>query len=135
MPPHIIMHGIPLCIIDVSIAMRSFIMSIIEGSIGIILQIIPSFPISIVILHIIGIMPMPMPIIGIIMGIPIMGFIIIGFIMPIIGFIIGMLFIIGFPIGLWFIAVIMLVATSYGAQTKAQLDRAFSSAAPRCASA
>src|SRR5262245_48858108 len=65
-------------------------------SIGIILQIMPSLPISQVILHIIGIMPMP--IIGIIMGIPIiMGFIIMGFI-PIIGFIpiMGFIPIIGF---------------------------------------
>jgi hypothetical protein len=85
-------------------------------SIGIILQIMPSLPISQVILHIIGIMPMP--IIGIIIGMPIipiiMGFIIgfiippiIGFIIPpIIGFIIPpimgfiMLPIIGFIIGI-----------------------------------
>ncbi len=132
MPPHIIMHGIPLFIIAIIIVMRSFIISIIEGSIGIILQIIPSLPISIVILHIIGIMPMP--IIGIMPMPIIMGFIIIGFI-PIIGFIIGMWFIIGIPIGMWFMAVIMLVRTSYGVLPIAQLERAFSSAAPCRASA
>jgi len=71
-------------------------------SIGIILHIMPSLVISQVILHIIGIMPMP--IIGIIIGMPmpgIMPFIIMGFIMPIIGFIMPMPimgFIIGIPI-------------------------------------
>ena len=78
------MHGMPLFIMDIIMFMRSFIISICEGSIGIILQTIPSLVISHVILHIIGIMPMP--IIGIIIGMPIAGFImpIIGF-MPIIG--------------------------------------------------
>src|SRR5687767_11434181 len=76
-------------------------------SIGIILQTMPSLVISHVMLHIIGIMFMPMPIIGIIIGMPpimgfipiIMGFIIIGFI-PIIGFIaimFGIMFVIGIP--------------------------------------
>src|SRR5687767_15089023 len=78
-------------------------------SIGIILQIMPSLPISQVILHIIG---MPMPIIGIIIGIMpmiwfmrIIGFMLIIWIMPIIGFmpIMGFiipLFIIGIIIGI-----------------------------------
>ena len=73
MPPHIIMHGIPFAIIDVIIIIRSFIISICDGSIGIILQTIPSLPISHVILHIMGIimfMPiMPIMLMGIIIGI------------------------------------------------------------------
>lgn len=92
-PPHIIMHGMPMFIMDIIICMRSFIMSICDMSIGIILQTMPSLPISIVILHIIGMFIMPMgfmPIIGIIIGMPMP---IIGFIMP---FIIGIMFIIGF---------------------------------------
>src|ERR1051326_4892567 len=130
MPPHIIMQGIPACIIDIIISQRPFIISIWAGSIGIILQTIPSLPISQVILHIIGIMPMP--IIGIIIGMPmpmcimgfmpipiIMGFIIIGFIpmwpmWPIIGFIGIWWFIIG--IGIAFI----MVAASYGHAGSAQ---------------
>ena len=111
MPPHIIMHGIPDCII----VMRSFIISICDASIGMTFIIMPSFVISQLILHIIGIiMPMPiMCIMGFIIPIIcIIGFIIIGIIgiiigmgdcMPIIGFmpvIIGFIpFIIGFIMG------------------------------------
>jgi hypothetical protein len=123
MPPHIMMHGIPLAIIDVIIAIRSFIMSIIEGSIGISLQIMPSLPISQVILHMIGIMPLAMLGIdiigigiGIIIGMPIIPFI--GFI-PIVGIIIGIgiEFIIGgFIIGIAFI----MVRTSYGPRSNVQ---------------
>ena len=73
-PPHIIMQGMPAAIIRVMASQRSFIMSIDMPSAGIILQTMPSFPISKDIRHIIaapGIMPMPiMPIIcGIIPGI------------------------------------------------------------------
>ena len=110
MPPHIIMHGIPFCIIDIIMFMRSFIISICEGSMGIIRQIIPSLPISHVILHIIGIMPVIGIIIGIGIGMPIIMFGIgdgapqkpiigpvagIVWFMPIIGIICCMWFIIG----------------------------------------
>jgi hypothetical protein len=141
MPPHIIMQGIPFCMHDIIVCMRSFMESIIAGSIGIILQTMPSLVISMVHLHIIGIMPMPiigiMPIIGmpmpmfIIMGfIIIIGFIIIGFIimlgipMPIMGFIIPFIpFIIGIGIDIGIpplligigIAFIMLTAILCGA--------------------
>ena len=54
MPPHIIMQGAPACIMDIIEEQRSFIMSICEASIGIILHIMPSLVISQVILHIIG---------------------------------------------------------------------------------
>src|SRR5687768_5951198 len=78
MPLHIIMHGIPICIICIIISQRCFIISICEASIGIILHIMPSLVISTVMRHIMGaIIPMPIPII--------MGFIIpiiMGFIMP-----------------------------------------------------
>ena len=150
MPPHIIMHGMPMFIMDCIMVMRSFIMSICAMSIGIIFIIMPSLVISQVMRHIIGaIMPfmpfmpiigigiiigMPMPIIGFM---PIMGFII-GFIMPIMfimgfmpimfimGFIIpfiipcGIAFIIGFIPMLWFIAFIILMATSYVVARSAQ---------------
>jgi hypothetical protein len=146
MPPHIIMHGIPLAIIDVIIVIRSFIISIIEGSIGIILQIMPSLPISQVILHIIGIMPMPIIGICIIMGMPIIiGFmpmpIIIGFIMGfipiIIGFIMGFIpiigigFIIGWLIGIAFIMVMASYARDQIAQVNGQhaIERAALSSA------
>lgn len=146
MPLHIIMHGIPMCIMLFIISQRDFIISICDMSIGIILHVMPSLVISQVILHIIGIMPMP--IIGIIIGMPfimlpiigimlppiigimfIIGFIpiigimfIMGF-MPIIGFIIGIEFIIGIPMFELFvgIAFIMLVAASYGAPRSAQV--------------
>jgi hypothetical protein len=152
MPPHIIMHGIPMFIMFVIMDMRSFIMSICDMSIGIILQIMPSLPISIVILHIIGmpIMPMGMGIgIGIIIGIgigigimPMLGFIIpmLGFIIPIIGFIafimglmppiigippIGIEFIIGIPMLLFIIGVaiaFIMMPTSYGVPWIAQAE-------------
>ena len=82
MPPHIIIIGAPIAIIDCMASQRSFMRGIIDASVGIIFIIMPSLVISHVILHIIGIMPMP--IIGIIIGIPIMP--IPGFMTPIIGF-------------------------------------------------
>jgi hypothetical protein len=124
MPPHIIIIGAPMAIIDVMASQRSCIRGIIDASVGIIFIVMPSFVISQDILHIIGIM-LPI-IIGIIMPMPgimpfiidmppmppiIMGFII-GIIMPmpgimpfipliplIMGFIIG-----PFIIGIWFMA-------------------------------
>jgi hypothetical protein len=67
-PPHIIIIGMPMAIIFIMASQRSFIMSMLMPSMGIILQIMPSLPISMVIRHIImpGIMPGIMPIIGII---------------------------------------------------------------------
>ncbi|WP_437925764.1 hypothetical protein WMF37_43045 [Sorangium sp. So ce291] len=79
-PPHIIVIGIPADIIFIIASQRSLSMSIDMPSGGIILQVIPSLPISQDILHIIG---MPMPIMFCIM--PIM----LG-IMPIMPGIIGM---------------------------------------------
>ena len=94
MPPHIIIVGAPMAIMEFIASQRSFMRDIIAGSVGIIFIIMPSFVISQDILHIIGIMP------GIIIGImPMPG------IMP---FIIGMP--LWFPIipigiiGIWFIA-------------------------------
>jgi hypothetical protein len=85
-PPHIIIAGIPTFIIPFIMSQAAFIMSICAGSTGIILQTIPSFVISTVILHIImariGIMPFIIPIIGFVICI---GFICIG-----IGIIMGM---------------------------------------------
>lgn len=79
MPPHIIIIGAPIAIIELIASARSFMRGIIDESIGIIFIVMPSFVISQDILHIIGIMPAP--IIGIIMGImPFIG--IIGIIMP-----------------------------------------------------
>ncbi|WP_437620732.1 hypothetical protein [Sorangium sp. So ce1151] len=57
-PPHIIVIGIPADIIFIIASQRSLSMSIDMPSGGIILQVIPSLPISQDILHIIG-MPMP----------------------------------------------------------------------------
>ncbi|XXT17639.1 hypothetical protein WME94_46155 [Sorangium sp. So ce429] len=57
-PPHIIVIGIPDDIIFIIASQRSLSMSIDMPSGGIILQVIPSLPISQDILHIIG-MPMP----------------------------------------------------------------------------
>ncbi|HVJ91701.1 MAG TPA: hypothetical protein VM580_17995 [Labilithrix sp.] len=107
MPPHIIIMGAPIAIMAFIASQRSFMRGIIDESIGIIFIIMPSFVISQVILHIIGIMPAP--IIGIIMP-PIIGMLFMGMgmgmgiiigIMPPIGDIpppiIGMLFI-GIPI-------------------------------------
>jgi hypothetical protein len=128
MPPHIIIIGAPMAIIDVMASQRSCMRGIIDASVGIIFIIMPSFVISQDILHIMGIMLppiimgiiMPMPgimpfIIGImpfIIGMPpiimpfIIGIIMFGImfgIMPfmpdIIGFIIG-----PFIIGIWFMA-------------------------------
>ena len=89
MPPHIIIIGAPMAIIDCMASQRSFMRGIIEGSIGIIFIIMPSFVISQDILHIIGIMPLI--IMGIIMPMPpIIG------IMPFMPFIIGIMpFIVG----------------------------------------
>ena len=55
MPPHIIMHGMPIAIMDIIALQRSRIMSICEASIGIILHIMPSLVISQVMRHIMGI--------------------------------------------------------------------------------
>ena len=92
MPPHIIIIGAPIAIMEFMASQRSFMRDIIAGSVGIIFIIMPSFVISQDILHIMGVMPLI--IIGIIMPMPIcpgiMPFIIMG-IMP---FIIGMPFII-----------------------------------------
>jgi hypothetical protein len=101
MPPHIIIIGAPMAIIDCMASQRSFMRGIIDASVGIIFIIMPSLVISHVILHIIGIMPgiiigiiMPMPpIMPFIIGMPIMPFIMgimpMPFIMP---FIIGIMF-------------------------------------------
>jgi hypothetical protein len=92
--PHIIMHGMPMLIIFIMDSQRSRIMSMVMPSMGIILQIMPSLPISMVIRHIIvimpgivfmlGAMPIMLGIIGIMPGIimPIMFGIMLG-IMPI----------------------------------------------------
>lgn len=108
MPPHIIIIGAPIAIIDCMASQRSFMRGIIDASVGIIFMTMPSFVISQDIEHIIGIMPliiigiiaMPMPGIMpfIIMGImpmPIIDGIIMPFIpcipfMPLMPFIIGM---------------------------------------------
>jgi len=82
MPPHIIIIGAPIAIIELIASQRSFMRGIIDASTGIIFMTMPSFVISQDILHIIG--AIPPPIMGIIMGI----------IMP---FIIGM-FMFGMPI-------------------------------------
>jgi len=97
---HIIIAGIPIDIAAFMRSQQSFIMSMAMPSIGFMVQTMPSAVISQVMVHIIigigiGIPIMPFIIMGFI-GIPIIGFIIpiIGFIMLIMGFI-GML-IIGF---------------------------------------
>jgi hypothetical protein len=66
MPPHDIMQGMPMAIIALIAFMRSAIMPIADGSIGIMRMVIPSFVISHDIRHIIGI-----AIIGIMPGMPI----------------------------------------------------------------
>ena len=74
-PPHIIIIGAPMAIIDCMASQRSFMRGIIDASVGIIFMTMPSFVISHVILHIIGIMPliiigiMFMPFIGMLIGI------------------------------------------------------------------
>ncbi len=121
MPPHIIIVGAPIAIMAFIASQRSFMRGIIEGSIGIIFIIMPSFVISQDIRHIIGIIPPP--IMGIIMGIimpfigimpfiigimpPIMPLPIIGIMPPIIGIIpfIGMVPIGMVPIGMLFIGI------------------------------
>jgi hypothetical protein len=107
MPPHIIIIGAPMAIIDCMASQRSFMRGIIDASVGIIFIVMPSLVISQVILHIIGIMPgiiigiiMPMPpIMPFIMGMPPMPFIIgiaIMFMgMGIMPFIIGIMLFIG----------------------------------------
>lgn len=109
MPPHIIIMGIPPCIMDIMRLQQSMNMSMLMPSIGIISHIMPFLVIWQVIFAIMtgiicGIMPPiigfimpPICIIGFIMGMPIIG------IMPIMGFIIGIC-IIGI-IGCMFMAV------------------------------
>lgn len=118
MPLHDIMHGIPIAIIAFVALQRSCIIAMPEPSMGRMVQTMPSFVISNVIRHIIGIaiigMPMPImpmpdmpPIIGMppimpgIIGIPAPPIAIMGFIMPMpfiaIGMGIGI--IIGIPAG------------------------------------
>jgi hypothetical protein len=79
-PPQLTIIGVPADIIFIMDSQRSRSVSMLVPSSGIILQIMPSLPISMVILHIMG-----MPIIGIIpiMGIIIMLPIMLGIIMPI----------------------------------------------------
>ena len=48
-PPHITIIGIPIAIFFIIISQRSFIISMLVPSMGVILQVIPSFPISMVI--------------------------------------------------------------------------------------
>lgn len=89
MPPHIIIMGAPIAIMAFIASQRSFMRAIIDGSVGIIFIIMPSFVISQDMWHVIGIMPI---IIGIIMPMGIMPFIIgiidCGIIMPAMPFII-----------------------------------------------
>jgi hypothetical protein len=120
MPPHIIITGAPMAIMEFMASQRSFMRDIIEASVGIIFIIMPSFVISQDILHIMGIiMPIIMPfIIGIIMPFIIgMPFIIDGImpfimgIMPFIMGIIGMPFIgiaMGICIGMLFIGMLFI---------------------------
>lgn len=114
MPPHDIIIGAPMAIIELMASQRSFMRCIIAGSVGIIFITMPSFVISQDILQVIGIMPVI--IMGIIMGImpigiepiigmpimpPIIGIEPIGIMLPIIGMLpIGML-----PIGMLFIGI------------------------------
>ncbi|AKV04094.1 hypothetical protein AKJ09_10757 [Labilithrix luteola] len=135
MPLHIIMTGAPMAIMAIIASQRSFMRAIIDGSVGIIFIIMPSFVISQVMVHIMGIMPpiimgiiIPMPfIIGIIMPMPfimgIMGIMPpIGFIGPIwpIGMFIGPIWPIGmfigpFIIGMFIgIGIAFIVASSIG---------------------
>jgi hypothetical protein len=102
---HIIIAGIPIDIAAFMRSQQSFIMSMAMPSIGFMVQTMPSAVISQVMVHII---------IGIGIGIPIMPFIImgfigipiIGFIMLIIGFIMLIMLIMGF-IGMFIIGFIM----------------------------
>jgi hypothetical protein len=112
MPPHDIIIGAPMAIIELMASQRSFMRGIIAGSVGIIFIIMPSFVISQDILHVIGIMPAI--IMGIIIGImpigmpPIIGMPImpginigmdpIGIMPPIIGMLPSCMLLIGIPI-------------------------------------
>jgi hypothetical protein len=108
-PPIMHIIGMPICMPRIIISQRSFIISIMEGSMGTHFIVMPSLPISIVSLHImgigIGIMPgIPIIIWGII-GMPIIcGIIICGIIiefMPgIIGLMPGIIGLIGICIGI-----------------------------------
>lgn len=70
-PPHVIIIGAPMAIIELMASQRSFMRDIIDASVGIIFMTIPSFVISQDILQVMGIMLLI--IMGIIMGImPIM---------------------------------------------------------------
>ena len=97
-PPHIIMAGMPMAIMPLIISQQPFIISICAGSIGIILQTMPSLVISMVIRHIMGRMPIIMGMgIGIMPGIGLIPFIMEP-IMP--GIIIGMGIVIGMAMGI-----------------------------------
>ena len=88
MPPQFIIIGMPLPIMVIMVWQHCMNMSFIAGSIGAISQVIMPFGAMLqVILHIIIGMAMPGIIIGMppIIGFIIMGFIIIGFMPPIIG--------------------------------------------------
>ena len=89
MPPIIIIMGIPMLIIFIMASQRSRNISTVTPSAGIILQVMPSLPISMVMRHAIG-MPIPDIMLGII---PIMGIIpdIMFGIIPIMGIIPGIM--------------------------------------------
>ena len=89
MPPIIIIMGIPMLIIFIMASQRSRIISRVTPSAGIILQVMPSLPISMVMRHAIG-MPVPDIMLGII---PIMGIIpdIMFGIIPIMGIMLGII--------------------------------------------
>jgi hypothetical protein len=105
-PPHIIVIGMPIAIIFNMESQRSRSISMLVPSIGIILQTMPSLPISMVIRHIIGIMPgiICMPVIGMpVIGMPIIGMLIIGIPIPFIaipGIMLGIIGIIGIIAGI-----------------------------------
>lgn len=90
MPPIIIIMGIPMLIIFIMASQRSRIISRVTPSAGIILQIMPSLPISMVMRHAIA-MPVPDIVLGIIPIIGIMPDIMFG-IIPIIGIIPDIMF-------------------------------------------
>jgi hypothetical protein len=110
MPPHIIMQGMPLIIMRAMASQRSLNMSGDMPSMGMHFMVMPSLVISMVIRHIMGIIPMPIigiiPIMGIIGIVPICGImlgimpmpIVLGIIIEFIGMFIGML--IGWLIGI-----------------------------------
>jgi len=78
-PPIIISMGIPMLIIFIIASQRSRIISIVTPSAGIILQTMPSLPISMVMRHPIGV-PVPDIMFGIMPGIIIPGIIMLGII-------------------------------------------------------